>query len=413
MSTNFNELIEKSKELSKKKFLDFAKAIYNIDESVFDHLWTIPIIASYAGDALISTTLSTKGEDDILDILDNAIAEHLGNSEATFISFESLSEKFDDNEIEEYRQKINNNELTEDFNAFITYNESALKKQFKELIQKNDKNAYKLNLEELEKNFIEYAAKIFTHEICHLNANTLQMTLTPFPEAEEIDYDMYYKEKLIDFNSKDIKDGTLPPKGYYTTEELNGAEEPHEEIINDKKQFSDLKNPYSNENEVLLETFSDMIFAYKEGDNIEDCLLKVLNDKNLFTGIKQNIVLKVRIVMSLFPEEISKWVMFGAYDDIRSNLLVKKILSIFGKSHSNLINTDIIRKTQEYCSSIKYSNLSPKQIEMLETLGIRIPSLITQKDMRDVATSKEALEHLGPSLADIKNNLSKEDHIEL
>ena len=363
---NFEELIDRSKELSKKKFLTFAKGIYDVDETVFEHLWDIPIIPSYKGDSLITTTLSTKDEDDILDILDEVIESKLGESEAVFIPFDALEFEFEDDEKEEYKSRLNNGEIEENFNAFIAYNESKLKKELKELFEHNNNKLHQKTEEELHSIFIEYAAKIFTHERCHLNANTLQVILKEFDPNME------------DFEKEELE----------ITEEINGA-----------MGSFDSKNDYNNENEVLLETLSDMIFAYEEGDNLEDCLQKVLNDGNLFTDINPNIVNKVRISMVLFTDEIIEWAMFGAYEPTRKNVLLEKINSVFGENNKALINTDIIRKTREYCNSMVDNSLSTKQIEMLETLGIK--NLITQQDMKDVAMSEDAMKQIRPAALDI------------
>lgn len=368
---NFEELIDKSKELSKKKFLAFAKGIYDVDETVFEHLWDVPVIPSYKGDSLITTTLSTKDEDDILDILDEVIESKLGKSEAVFIPFDALEFEFEDDEKEEYKSRLNNGEIEENFNAFIAYNESKFKKDLKELFDSNDNKLHKKTEEELHSIFIEYAAKIFTHERCHLNANTLQVILKEFDPNME------------DFEKEELE----------ITEEINGA-----------MGSFDSKNDYNNENEVLLETFSDMIFAYKQGDSLEDCLQKVLNDGNLFTDINPNIVNKVRISMVLFTDEIIEWAMFGAYEATRRNVLLEKINSVFGENNEALINTDIIRKTKEYCKSSLDTPLSAKQIQMLETLGIK--NLITQQDMKDVAMSEGAMKQIRPAALDIDSILA-------
>ena len=368
---NFEELIDRSKELSKKKFLAFAKGLFDVDETVFEHLWDVPIIPSYKGDSIISTTLSTKDEDDILDILDKVIESALGNSKAAFVSFNSFAEEFEVDEIAEYHSKLNNEEIEENFNAFIVYNESKLKKALKELFEHNNDKLHKKTEEELNSMFIEYAAKIFTHERCHLNANTLEVILKEFDPNME------------DFEKEELE----------IIEEINGAMDSY-----------DSKNDRGHENEVLLETLSDMIFAYEEGNTLEDCLQKVLNDGNLFTDIPLNTVNKVRISMVLFTDEIMEWAMFGAYEPTRRNVLLEKLNSVFGENNDALINTDIIRKTREYCNSMLDTPLSSKQIEMLETLGIK--NLINKQDLKDVAMSEGAMKQIRPAALDIDSILA-------
>ena len=69
INKKFNELIERAKQGSKDDFLRFVTGIYGIDECVFENMWKVPVIASWNGDSLITTSLSTKTKDDLLSTL--------------------------------------------------------------------------------------------------------------------------------------------------------------------------------------------------------------------------------------------------------------------------------------------------------------------------------------------------------
>ena len=128
----FQELVEMAKEDSKNDFIRFVKGIYNVDESAFEHIWKVPIMTPYDGDKLITTTLSTRTEDELLEYIDEFIADELGNSEGCLISLSKMEEEFTDAEIEEWKKKEENGEVNLDYNAIIIYNESELKKHITE-----------------------------------------------------------------------------------------------------------------------------------------------------------------------------------------------------------------------------------------------------------------------------------------
>ena len=87
MIDNFDELINKAKDLSKESFLKFAKNIYGVGEDVFEHLWRIPIVASHEANSIIATTLSSKDQEEIHRILDECIECELEDHVAAFVPF--------------------------------------------------------------------------------------------------------------------------------------------------------------------------------------------------------------------------------------------------------------------------------------------------------------------------------------
>lgn len=279
----FKKLIEQAKELSKEKFIAFAKGIFDVDAEVWEHLWKVPIFSNYEAENIIATTLSTKTREEILEILNDYIEYEIGESEAVFIPFYKFASEFSNEEIKEYKE---NETVKEKYDAIIVYNEDNLREQFEELIEDNSMRKNPKTQEELNEIFIRYVAEIFTHERCHLNANTLVCN-TKDPELDEF---------------------------------INGAEVSLSEIDRNIGIIATEKR-----NEVLIDTLSQMIMTYENGDNIEDCLNKIMKSrdgKSQYVDIDDEEVLQIYIK---YPRQITEWVMFGAYDDIHINLLNQKM----------------------------------------------------------------------------------------
>lgn len=283
---DFKKLIEKAKELSKEKFIAFAKGIFDTDAEVWEHLWKVPIFSNCEVENIIATTLSTKSKEEISEILEYCIQDEIGESEAVFIPFYKFSSEFSEEEIKEYKEKVEDEIIKEEYEAVIVYNEDDLKEQLEELIEENSKKTSPKSQEELNELFIKYVAAIFNHERCHLNANTLVCD-TKTPELDEL---------------------------------VNGAEISLSEIGKNMGILASTKR-----NEVLIDTLSEMMMNYEKGDSIEDCLNKIMisrKGKSQYTDIDDEVVLQMYIK---YPRQITKWAMFGAYDDIHINLLNQKL----------------------------------------------------------------------------------------
>lgn len=334
INKKFNELIERAKQGSKDDFLRFVTGIYGIDECVFENMWKVPVIASWNGDSLITTSLSTKTKDDLLDIVDDFINQKLGDSDGCFISLSQMQSEFTDKELEEWRKKLDSGELKLNYNAIIVYNERTLINKYIYLKKLNSESPKPKTPEELDQIFFDYIKGVITHERCHLNAN-------------------YYVTEVR--------------KNEFHSEEINGALISSWEFDDDIfKRKEDLAVD-TERNEVLIDTLRQMMNNYHEGDSIEDCLYKIIKNRN---GRKQYKELDDREVLTmyiLFPEELTKWATFGAYDFIRENKLKKMIMDVCG-TDKQLEPTPFKKKVKEYVASLKEGTLSEKQIEMLEML---------------------------------------------
>ncbi len=379
----FDELIERAKQGSKDDFLRFVTGIYGVDECVFDHMWEVPVIAPWDGDSLVTMPLSTKTEDEILDIVDEFIANELEDADGCFISLDKMAVEFTDEELEEWQKKLDSGELKLDYNAIIVYNESELQKQYKELIKANSTKAKPKTQEELDQIFVDYVKGVITHERCHLNANYL---VTEVRNNE------------------------------FASEEINGSEISsweQDDILNGKGNTRVDQADYSDRNEVLVDTLRQMMNNYQEGDSIEDCLFRIIEDrdgKSQYTDLDDREVLTM---YTLFPEELTEWATFGAYDFIRENKLQKMIMNVCG-TDTPLKSSQLKKKVEEYVATLEEGTLSDKQTEMLEMLGFSISRKIDKEDMKEVATSEKALGALSGSLLDVKafmQSMQKEDSI--
>ena len=375
---NIDELIERAKQESKDDFLRFVTGIYGIDECVFDHIWEVPVIAPWGGDILVTEPLSTMTEDEILDKIDEFIYEELGEANGCFISTSKMASEFTIDEIEEWREKIYSDKLKMVNDSIIVYNEPKLKKEYIELIKSNSTKATPKTQEELEQLFVDFAKGVITHERCHLNANYF------VTELEEYKDEMGEHQELI-------------------STEVNGAsltDIEYDEIISSKKDTAVIQKYNDERNEVLIDTLSQMMNNYQEGDNVEDCLFKIIEErkgKSPYDNIDDKEVLTM---YALFPEELTEWVMFGAYDLARENKLQKMIIEVCG---TDMPLEDIMfkKKVEQYVMSLEEGTLSNKQMEMLEMLKIPISRNIDKEDIKKVAMSEKALGACAGSLQDV------------
>lgn len=309
----FDELIERAKQGSKDDFLKFVTNIYGVDECVFDHMWDVPVISPWDGDTLVTTSLSTKTKEELLDIVDEFIANELEDADGCFISLDKMAVEFTEEELEEWQKKLDSGELKLDYNAIIVYNESELQKRYKELVKANSAKANPKTQEELNQIFVDYVKGVITHERCHLNANYL---------VTEVD-----------------------------------------KYINER-------------NEVLVDTLRQMMNNYQEGDSVEDCLSRIIKDrdgKSQYEDIDDKEVLTIH---ALYPEELTEWATFGAYDFIRENKLQRMIMDVCG-TDMPLTPSQLKKKVEEYVATLEEGTLSDKQTEMLEVLGFSISRKIT------------------------------------
>ena len=91
----FDELIEKAKQESKRDFLNFITGVYGLDTSLYEHIFEIPVIGRYDADELVTTSLSTKTEDELFEIINEEINKKevwKDNDIAIYMNFDDIND---------------------------------------------------------------------------------------------------------------------------------------------------------------------------------------------------------------------------------------------------------------------------------------------------------------------------------
>ncbi len=332
------DLIEKAKELSKEQFISFTKAIFDVEADTWSHLWEVPIITTYEGDRIIAETASEELSDeqleDLLGEIDECIDEQISDYEAVFITFGDIILHLNETSIEtdqelyEKYSKI----LTQDYDSIIVYSESKLEEKYNEIQTEYSNGINQKTQEEIDELFTKQVAKIFTHERCHLNANTML-------------------------------DSTIDPDNV--------------PIINGMQLVDDIE--YDNYNEVCIDTLAFIIQYYKPGMDIQDCLYKVIKSRNGETGYSD---FDDRLILSLYaiyPKEMTEWMLFEAYDDLHINYVYQKIKEMFPNdvpdpSEGLSKQIELLKGIGNYYNKICANNIKQqdeKTVKLLEMIGVK------------------------------------------
>jgi len=308
------ELIENAKSDSKKEFIKFTTEVYGVDECVFEHICDIPIFGVFGETAEFITSLSTRRNGELLNIIEEYIKGTMGNDNSCFIYLNEINNILAQEEIEEWEKTLFKGKSIKNYDAFIVYNEPKLREEYESLIQKNSKRDIPKSQEDLEKTFTEYVKGIITYEICLLNANYL---------------------------------------------------------IKNKQQLRAYKKDYVEGSKILINILKQMINNYKNGFTIEECLYRVMaSGKEKLKGCNINNK-KILLLYILFTNELTEWLLFGAYDFEKENKLKKVSMEILG-TDLNLTNENLKEKIFKYLSTQEETVLSKKQIEMIEILGLSV-----------------------------------------
>ena len=365
------ELIEQAKQMSKEKFLTFAENMYGIDRETWEHLWKVPVVATYEDEEIFPAELSSISRDDLLDVLDECIGEEIGESEAVFVPYENIIASLPEEAAEEYEAGVSDGSIEEEHNAVIIYNEALLKKNFREHVKAGSEANPPRTQEEINKIYLELVTETFLHERLHLNANAL----------------------VIDNAEPDL----LPL--------VNGAE-------------SEYDFNYMDYNEVLIDTMAKIMQTYSKGDTVQDCLYRVIESrggKSAYEELDDRLVLSL---FTLFPDDFSKWTLLEAYEEQHDNLLAQKYTEVFG-GNAVLRRDEMLRKVGEYFNQTAPTAITTEQLakckEMLEMLGVKNIDLqqtqgIDVTQLRELATSEPAMEQLSESFQDIKSAYNELQH---
>lgn len=361
----FEELIEKAKKDSKDSFLRFAKGIYDVDESFFDHIFEVPVLGRYDSDELATTSLSTKTEDELYEIINQEInRDDMWESDdvAIYVNLDEIDD-LSESEKSEWYNLIN-------CNAAIIYNNSFFENAIKA-------DSSKLSEKEVFDKYQHILSDTLTHERIHINNAYLD----------------------IDLENN-------------TSESLNGAEANLRYDIEDIDDYQEYESYWKDNNEVMVEIITRMMSNYENGDTLSKCLKKLIEERNgktIYPGIDDKIVLATYV---LFTDELTEWMLFGAYDFIRENKLQKKILDVCG-TDMPLGTNQLKMNFEKYLATLESDALSDEQLEMLKMLGFSKKIEISAADMKEAATSEKALGSLSGSLLDIKSFIQKQDNREV
>lgn len=360
---NITNLINIAKSISKNNILNFIKGLYDIDEYSMEHLWNIPIISLSEISSIINTSLSQKNKSEILEILNEEIFERIGDSEATFISFDDFVLNFTDKDIHEYKELLESGQIKEDYNAIIVYDESKFENIYLRLKETNKSQ------EDIDSDFLREASLIFTHERCHLNAN------------------------ILNCNTKEYKNDNKNIQVIDETELINGANLSLDEIdslLDNGQPNIDISE---NDNEILIEILSEFITNYKDGDTPKDMiyrLVKLRGGKSMFETMDDTEVLAI---YTLFPDKITKWLILGAYSDQRENLYNSLKRSIIGENLYDLTSEERLNNIARYCKNNK--NVDTKQAETLKMLGVfNLEKSVNKSNIKNISNSQDVLINL-------------------
>lgn len=344
----FKELVEKAKLDSKKEFLKFVTGVYRVDKCVFEHIWDIPVIGLYEETTEFIMPLSSKNKDELLDVLEEYIKEKIGNNNSCFIYLNEMENVFTQEEIEEWQKELYSGEVKQNYDAIIVYNEAKLRKKYKDLIQTNSKANISKSQEDLDRIFTDYVKGIITYEICYLNANYL-------------------------IKSSDAD--------------------------------------YIEENKILIDILRQIVDNYKNGLTVEECLYSVITsrkEKLKYSNLKDKEILLLYI---LFADELTEWVLFGAYDYVRENKLKKLIIKVLGTDNISP-NEELNEKLCKYLSDLDEKVLSKKQIEMIEMLGFSMTNETHKEEnsellFKNIQEDKKSNSNYSLKVIDEKNNIIK------
>lgn len=410
----FDELIEKAKQESKRDFLNFITGVYGLDTSLYEHIFEIPVIGRYDADELVTTALSTKTEDELFEIINEEInkkeAWKNNNDIAIYMNFDDINDLNQKEKEELYS-------ITK-FNAVIVYNYSLLK----DLIKRDSK---KLTEEELFNKYLKIMKETITHERIHINNAYMDIYLEKVnikdlneeQEKDDSESEIEHIENSDTIQYPNIKGLNIAEKNAKThkneqlmrenIEELNGAEANLRYDI-DLMEISDYEEYWENNNEVLVETITQMISNYENGDSLNQCLRKVIEERNgetIYPGVDDKIVLGTYI---LFTKELTDWMIFGAYDSIRENKLQKLIKMTCG-TDMPLSSNELKKRFENYINTLKEGSLTDDQIEMIKMLGFEIERGITKGEIKEEATSERTLDGISPDVEALMLKLQRDD----
>lgn len=347
------ELIERAKSLSKEKIAAFCQEQYGMDPSLLEELWVTPIISTGECEELFFVQLENVGQDEMGDKIAECVDAELGDEPMAVIPTSDIISELPFEAINEYDSKVESGEIVPELDCAIVYDEEALVTMYEEHIEAGTEAGYLK--EQIEGIFLEDIAKHFTHERIHVITNKLIIT---YQDSEKIGLEDY--------------------------------------------------NPvYQDDSEVLIDTLARIISAHEPGQSIEDDLEKTLKDrKNIlqrrqtksYYSDKEDTL--VTAIYALFPQELSRWIMFDARDTNIPNQFIAKCDEVLG-SGTRPRGEALFNKVGDCFNESYTQKLEPNQLsktqQLLELVGVRNICLqykVSKEALKKIAFSEEAMEEI-------------------
>ena len=281
-------------------------------------------------------------------------------------------------------EKISKNKFIKFVKDIYGYNEVIFKHIINIPVMSNEK-IYKEKIFDGKENFIDecITEKMNKSEIGYIKFHEFEakMTLEEIEEWQKLLNINNYEEEydaIIIYNNKKIqkKYEEFKQKNKEEQDILNSAfaSEIEKKIIyqlcdinfNYYEEQNNLKIEYKNINDSLLEILAQMINNHKKQNEIIDCIYEIAygSQKDSYK-YKNNNYLNSLAIFTLFSEQLTKWMLFGAYEENYENKLRNFIAKIVGEN-CNIEEVDFKSKIQNY---IKDKKISSKQKEILSILG--------------------------------------------
>ena len=315
----------------------FLHDIYGTEADVWEHLWSVPIVATYEADIIFPVELSTISRDDLVDILDGVIESEIAESEAVFVPMDNIVTELPIECIQEYDEKLKNGEILEEYSAVIIYNEALLINEFYELYCAAQEFNPPKTFKRVKEVFLNLVTEMFIHELMHLNVECMaNNAIAP--------------DFACDFLVQDVETDTQILNGVQNEDDFT-----REDIAN---------------NEVMVDAMAKIINLHCNGETIEQTLGKVIETRGSSSFYKE---LDDRLALSwviLFPQDLCEWMFFGAYEDQHVNVFEQKQSEIAGDKTS--ISKQLI-KVGEYFNKMAHTMSKSdfnRTKSMLEMVGI-------------------------------------------
>ena len=369
---NAEALIEKAKAISKEKIIAFIREQYNEDASLWQDLWTPPMVPMYEYEKIFPAQLETIDEDTLLRTIDVTIEKELGDEPMAVIPHQYIVSALPQEAGNEYSANIAAGNYRPAYDATIVYDDATLIDMYDEHIQAGTKAGY--TKEQIDAIYLKQVSEFFIHERLHINTRESIITL---PSSENGDSVKNYEEQEDE------------------------AEQTRDRMIR-------IASEYRPDSEIILEIMADIISEHQTGRTIADDLkvylesraktLKKYNITSYYNGKDDSLT---TAMFALFPEKIVKWIMIDGCDTKLPNVFISCCDEVLGKG-IRVRGPELYNEVARYFNTKYASTLSTaekrEKIKHLELVGVtgleQAVKPINKQQLQEVAISEQALENI-------------------